>query len=182
MDYYRRVFNGYNKDMAKVISDKQRKFADLIIEGKTQAEAYVEAYGKTNNIASNASNVYRSTLVQNYIKEVKGEAAKQVSDDAVISAKEIIERYVTMADATLWDVLYVDRDKKGNTRLRLKEDADLSNVQEVKLNQYGQITGIRLYDRKAILDKLADIFNVAGEFVDNSIELVISDDLKEYAE
>jgi phage terminase small subunit len=77
-----------------MLTAKQEKFAQCIIEGKSQADAYRIAYPKqkcsNKTIWENASRIYNSTKVQARIKELRDQLAKP----AIMSAQERLE-YLT---------------------------------------------------------------------------------------
>ena len=171
----------YNAIMRK-LTDKQQRFIELVLnEGKNQTEAYIEAYGykgKRETAQSKASRLWGSKSIQDYVVNIQREAVER----STLSAQEIIQRYVKIADASLFDVLEINIDETGEYYLSLKKDADLKNVKSIKMDKLGRPTAIEMYDKRAVLDKLADIFDVAGEFDNNDIVFAVDDELERYKE
>ena len=77
-----------------MLTAKQEKFAQCIIQGKSQADAYREAYPKqkcsNKTIWENASRIYNNSKVQARIKELRDQLAKP----AIMTAQERLE-YLT---------------------------------------------------------------------------------------
>ena len=77
-----------------MLTAKQEKFAQCIIEGKSQADAYRIAYPKqkcsNKTIWENASRIYNSTKVQARIKELRD----QLATHSIMTAQERLE-YLT---------------------------------------------------------------------------------------
>lgn len=170
----------YNANMRKLTA-KQQAFVDYVLnDGKTQTEAYMLAYGtKKKSVAQvKASQAWNGKTIQEYIEEISKEAIEK----STLSAQEIIQRYVKIVDASLFDVLEINIDEDGEYYLSLKKDADLKNVKSIKMDKLGRPTAIEMYDKRAVLDKLADIFDVAGEFDNNDIMFAVDDELERYKE
>lgn len=77
-----------------MLTAKQEKFVQGIIEGKSQADAYREAYPKqkcsNKTIWENSSRIYNNTKVQARLKELRDQMAKP----SIMSAQERLE-YLT---------------------------------------------------------------------------------------
>lgn len=84
------------KPESRELSDQQRRFADFILQGKTQIEAHrLAGYkGKTDNArAASASEILRNPNVAEYLASKRAKAAEKVEIDLTWLIEEAADLY-----------------------------------------------------------------------------------------
>ena len=94
----------------KGLSSKQLAYANHVIEGKTQANAYILAYGKPSdynlqNARSAGQKLYNSKTIQSYIRTQNKKAEKK-------AGLSLAERFQILAD------IAIDENNSPDTRIR----------------------------------------------------------------
>jgi len=149
-----------------MLSQKQEKFVEELIKGKSQREAYREAYGcegwKPESIDNKASKLYQKDEVKaRYQEMIKGSLAK-TGHDAETMRAFIIEKLQQIASGEICDET-------------IEYDAD-NNVLRRKRT-------VKASDRKDALNKLAEYYNVTPDVsVQHEVNVTFVDSLKEYCE
>lgn len=102
------------------LTDKQEKFIEALISGKSQREAYREAYGckgwKDRSIDIKASQLFKSDKVQLRYSELHDDAVKQSGHTAAEVRALIMKQLygITSGDICKEDYVY---DVEGNTEV-----------------------------------------------------------------
>lgn len=161
------------------LTDKQERFVQELIKGKSQREAYRIAYPssrkwKDSNVDSKASALFKNGKVRARFNEIKGKVIKRVEKKAIITAEEIIKEIASIAKDDIGNYLefktvktIVDYDEEGEpiidykTVIELKDskDIDTKNISEVSIGKGGQFK-FKTYRRDTALYKLAEIFGL----------------------
>jgi phage terminase small subunit len=84
------------------LTDKQEKFVQELIKGKSQREAYRIAYPSSikwvdNSVDINASKLFNSTKVQLRYNEIHDRLIKEAEDECIVSAKDVLKELVKIA-------------------------------------------------------------------------------------
>lgn len=147
------AFNKNNYDEYK-LTPKQEKFVELIMEGKSQYEAYIEAYPKAKKWQRNTVDSRASVLVKN--KKI----AKRLEEYNEIRKKKI----EWTRDRALNEINYVlDINKKDIERMVYAYEEDLQR-KELELQKWVQLLTVENIDTNRvqshinqILDDMSDI-------------------------
>jgi hypothetical protein len=90
-----------NKGPTK-LTDKQERFAIAVAEGKTQADAYREAYdtGKMTNksIVENASKLMVNANVAPRIEELRTKVVDNMVKKAIVTVEDTLQAYLKIRD------------------------------------------------------------------------------------
>lgn len=105
--------------MKNKLTDKQEKFAQLVVKYGNQSKAYREAYDVSDTTTTESVNVQASTLMANLnislrVEEIRQEAKKahQIDRDWIINQhKEIIDWYKELKELARKENL--DKEEKG---------------------------------------------------------------------
>lgn len=160
------------------LTDKQERFVQELIKGKSQREAYRIAYPssrkwKDGNVDSKASALFKNGKVRARFNEIKGKVIKRVEKKAIITAEEIIKEIASIAKDDMSNYLefgmknvVVGYDDDGPIRedritvdIKDSKDIDTKNISEISLGKDGQFK-FKLYERDKALFKLAEIFGL----------------------
>ena len=77
----------------KELNPKQRKFAELLVQGHTAKAAYLASYPKCSEAcaATRGSDLKRHPQVKAVVKELRAELAKRITEETVVMLKEALE-------------------------------------------------------------------------------------------
>lgn len=173
-----------------MLTDKQEKFAQLLAIGKSQREAYREAYGckgwKDTSIDCRASKLANNAMVMQRYTELHDLAVAKGADDTAQMRKDLIESHKRILSVNPLDYYEEGVAKNGNTILKPKVDLtgiDTWAIKDVRTNQYGQVIGYTFYEKDRAMDALERLYQLNKEEVnDKGIIFELKDELKEYAE
>ncbi len=165
-------------ELASKLTLKQEKYVQELVKGKTQREAYKAAYNTRKmtdkTIDEKASRLLSQGKVRARYNELKQRLIKEMEDNCIIEAKDIIQELIDIAFDDIGDyvrfgtekqvVAYDDDgdpifDYKTIIELKDSKDIDTKNISEISLSANG-IFKFKMYDRQAALYKLAEIFGL----------------------
>lgn len=127
-------------EMAK-LTDKQEKFIQELIKGKSQREAYRIAYPNSvkwadNAVDVNASKLFNNTKVQLRYNEIKSRLIKEAEDECIVEAKDVLREFARIAFADVTD--YANIVTIPRTQTVWNEDLGEYETKEVP-DRYDQI-------------------------------------------
>lgn len=133
------------------LTPQQEKFAQGIASGKTQADAYREAYPKSrkwsdNAVRVNASKLAADTNVSLMVQEFRDAVSKAAQVETVQVVKEL-------ARVALSDVRKVFKDDGSVMHPREFDDATAAAVASIEFDPEGGFK-IKLWDKNSAADKL----------------------------
>lgn len=186
------------------LTDNQERFVQELIKGKSQREAYRNAYPKSinwtdNAVDSRASRLAKSDKVLTRYNELHDRLIKEAEDECIVTAKEVLRELKRIGFADIKDFLSFRTEK---TVVGYEKDSgepifdyapiielidsgnvDGKAVQEVSLSAKGTFS-FKLHDKMAALDKLGkhlgmftDKVEVKGN-ISNPFERLTTDELK----
>ena len=160
------------------LTQKQEKFVQELIKGKSQREAYKRAYNAKNmkdtTIDSHACRLLKNDKVKARYNELRGKVVKRAEEKAIITAEEVLRGIADIAKDDIGNYLeyktiktLVGYDDEGEpvlgyrTVVDLKDskDIDTSNISEVSIDSKGTFK-FKRYDKDKALYKLADIMGL----------------------
>lgn len=164
--------------MDKRLTQKQERFVQELIKGKSQREAYKAAYNASNmadkTIDEKASRLFKQDKLRARYEQLRDKVIKRTEEKAIITAEEIIREIVNIAKDDVSNYLDfrtekvpVGVDDEGNLikdyRIIIdtkdSKTIDTKNISEVSLGKDGQFK-FKLYERDKALYKLAEIFGL----------------------
>jgi len=127
-------------EMAK-LTDKQEKFVQELIKGKSQREAYRIAYPRSVNwkddaVDQNASKLLKHTKVLPRYEEIKARLIKEAEDECIVEAKDVLKELGRIAFADVTD--YANIITIPRTQTVWNEDLGEYETKEVP-DRYDQI-------------------------------------------
>lgn len=172
--------------MAK-LTDKQEKFVQELIKGKSQREAYKIAY-VADKMSDSAIDVQACKLLNNpkialRYNQLHDRLVKEAEDEAIITAKEVLKELKNIAFDDISNYLsfrtektIVDYDNEGNsimgydTVIELKDSRtiDTRNISEISRGKDGQFK-FKLYCRDNALVQLGRHLGIFEK--DNTLEV-----------
>lgn len=162
----------------KMLTQKQEKFVQELIKGKSQREAYKAAYRagrmKDATIDNKASDLFQK-------KEIKArynELLKACVEDAESIRKLIIDTEIAIVKASFGDLFDLEEDEDGYG-LVTKPKTDLSNfdmraVKSYKYSKDGKVM-FELYDKQLAINKLMELYKIATENEQEDISIVLKE-------
>lgn len=162
------------------LTQKQEKFVQELIKGKSQREAYRTAYPSSLKWKDNVVDVKASELLKNgkvmvRHNELKNKVIRRAEEKAIITAEDIIKEIASIAKDDISNYLefktvqtVVDHDKETGepiidyrTIVDMKDskDIDTKNISEISIGPNGTFK-FKTYCRDAALYKLAEIFGL----------------------
>jgi len=164
--------------MGETLTQKQEKFVQGLIKGKSQRESYKSSYNakkmSDNSIDVNACKLLKNAKVALRYTELNNKIIKRSEEKAIITAEEIIKGIAQIARDDISN--YLNFETREVTigvidNVALKEDRitvdikdsktiDTRNISEVSLGKDGQFK-FKLYERDKALYKLAEMFGLS---------------------
>lgn len=137
------------------LNERQRRFADNVLKGMSQTEAYIEAgYKSRGNAAeTNAARLIGNDKVAAYLADRREKLAEVVMADAADAVREWTQRaFFTFKS------LFAQEIKGPEDILKLPEQTQRL-IKGCKWDQHGNFV-LELVDRDQALDKLSRIFGL----------------------
>lgn len=160
------------------LTQKQERFVQELIKGKSQREAYKAAYNakkmSDNSIDVEANKLLKNPKVSLRYEALKSKVIKRTEEKAIITAEEIIQGIADIAKDDISNYLdfrtekvVVAYDEDGTpimdyrTIVDLKDsrDIDTKNISEVSIGTNGTFK-FKMYCKDTALYKLAEIFGL----------------------
>lgn len=177
-----------NKDN---LTDKQEKFVEELIKGKSQREAYRTAYPncKSNDKTTDetASKLFAVPKVYTRYKELHDRLMERATQDAIMSAEEVLKELSILGRAKIDDFLKVDDTeyivgaREDGTQIKQvlrtveifrTEDIDKDKIKAIsEIRQTKDGIALKLNDKQKALETLGRHW---GLFVDKQ-ELAITE-------
>ena len=161
-----------------LLTQKQEKFVQELIKGKSQRQAYKAAYNAKNmadkTIDEKACRLIKQDKVKARFEEIRGKVVKRAEAKAIITAEEVLRGIADIAKDDIGNYLeyktvntVVEHDENGEpvidygTVIDLKDskDVDTKNIAEVSISSRGTFT-FKLYGKDKALYKLADLMGL----------------------
>ena len=173
------------------LTDKQERFVQELIKGKSQREAYRAAYPKSikwedNSVDINASQLFSGTKVKLRYNEIHDRLVKEAEDECIVDAKMVLKELANIAFANVTDYINVKKDTDGegkttssidiNDTTKLEENkkaalAEISTTQTgIKIKQHDKVKALELLGKhlKLFTDKVESSVTVNGALTDLS--------------
>lgn len=160
------------------LTQKQEKFVQELIKGKSQREAYKRAYNAKNmkdtTINSHACRLLKNDKVKARYNELRGKVVKRAEEKAIITAEEVLRGIASIAKDDIKNYLsfktgegVVGYDSDGEpiidhriiVDLKNSDDIDTSNISEISIDSKGTFK-FKRYCKDKALYKLADIMGL----------------------
>jgi phage terminase small subunit len=160
------------------LTQKQEKFVQELIKGKSQREAYKKAYNaknmSDNSIDVNASKLLKNTKVALRYNELRTKVVKRAEEKAIITAEEVIKGIADIARDDIKNYLsfktvqtVVAHDDNGEpiidyrtiVDMKDSDDIDTGNISEISIGPNGTFK-FKTYCKDKALYKLADIMGL----------------------
>lgn len=161
------------------LTDKQEKFVQELLKGKSQRMAYRIAYPKSlkwkdYSVDIKASLLFKTDKVRIRYEELKSKLISRSESRAIITAEEIIQGIASIAKDDISNYLdfyvedvYVGLDKDDNPIIRPRTIIDLKDSREIDTKNISEISvgrdgtfKFKRYAKDKALYKLADIFGL----------------------
>ena len=162
------------------LTDKQERFVQELLKGKSQRVAYRIAYPKSlkwkdESVDQVASRLIKSVKVISRYEELKSKLISRAESRAIITAEEIIQGIASIAKDDISNYLdfykgndqTLDHDADGNPIIQnrividIKDSRtiDTKNISEISVGKDGTFK-FKTYCKDKALYKLADIFGL----------------------
>ena len=175
------------------LTEKQEKFVQELVKGKSQREAYKEAYEKSRlwkdtAVDTQASILFKNSKVLERYNELMDRLVKESEDECIVTAKEVLRELKRIGFADIKDYLsyktaktVVDRDPQtGEPVIDYQQIIDVLDsdqvdgrvIQEVSIKR-GTFT-FKMYDKMAALDKLGKTLGMFTDKIETSGETTVN--------
>jgi len=175
------------------LTEKQEKFIQELVKGKSQREAYKEAYEKSRlwkdtAVDTQASILFKNSKVLERYNELMDRLVKESEDECIVTAKEVLRELKRIGFADIKDYLsyktaktVVDRDPQtGEPVIDYQQIIDVLDsdqvdgrvIQEVSIKR-GTFT-FKMYDKMAALDKLGKTLGMFTDKIETSGETTVN--------
>ena len=162
----------------KGLTNNQELFCQELMKGKSQRQAYLSAYPrsqkwKPSNVDSKASQLVKSDKVSARLKELREEQ----QDDVSRIREKIIETYENILKADIGDFYTVMPDEQGNITLEIVDLAkvDTRAIQEITFVNGGKVK-IKLYSKTDAAKGLENLLGLNEQKVDAEVIIKVSDE------
>lgn len=186
--------------MPRGLTDKQEKFVQALIIGKSQRESYKKAYPKCKatdkTVDEMASKLFNLHKVNARYKELHDRLVAEAEEESIISAKEVLREIKSIAFDDIKNYLDFRTEKTQVSEIEgepviayapivdMKDsrEIDTKNVAEVSIGANGAFK-FKMYCRDTALYKLADILGLSkeqgGKAPDNGLTAAIRESAQE---
>lgn len=140
MPKFVRIKEGYKDQL--MLTDKQERFVEELIKGKSQREAYKIAYDaekmKDTSIDNKASELFKKVEIRGRYEELRAGSIAKSGDDAESMRAFIIEQLKKIASGELCEST-TEYDAEGNITKQKKtvKPADVKNAMDKLAEFYG---------------------------------------------
>lgn len=168
--------------MAK-LTDKQEKFVQELLKGKSQREAYKASYSVKNmtdkSIDETASKLFKNVKVNTRYNELHDKLVKKAEDECIVTATDVLKELTKIGFANITDYLevkemevvtgYDKSDKPIINNMKMVDVYETARVHKEKLGAIAEIKqtkdgiAIKMHDKVKALE---DIAKHLGMFVD----------------
>ena len=144
-----------------MLTQKQEKFVEELIKGRSQREAYKAAYNtsrmKDQSIDVSASRLFAKANVRLRYEELRKLSESKTADDAASVRAKIIALHNEIIDVDVFD--YIDNTEDG---VQLKEEALRGSGKAIKAIWYDTRGNLRVefYDKQISAQKLVELYGL----------------------
>ena len=178
------------------LTEKQEKFVQELVKGKSQREAYKEAYEKSRlwkdtAVDTQASILFKNSKVLERYNELMDRLVKESEDECIVTAKEVLRELKRIGFADIKDYLsyktaktVVERDPvTGEPVIDYQQIIDVLDsdqvdgrvIQEVSIKR-GTFT-FKMYDKMAALDKLGKTLGMFTDKIETTGETTVNSNI-----
>jgi phage terminase small subunit len=175
------------------LTDRQERFVQELIKGKSQREAYKLAGYKVDKmkdkiIDEKASRVFANDKVRARYEEIRSKLVKEAEEECIVSAKEVLRELKHIAFDDIKNYLDFKTvktqvginnvtgepilDYKVVVDLKDSSTIDTRSISEVSIGADGQFK-FKLYNKESTLEKLAKHLGMFVDKVEISGEVVV---------
>lgn len=173
--------------MAK-LTDKQEKFVQELLKGKSQREAYKASYNaekmKDNVIDIKASELFKNGKVKVRYDELKDKLVKKAEDECIVTATDVLRELTKIGFANITDYLevkemeivtgYDKNDKPIINNMKIVDVYETARIHKEKLGAIAEIKqtkdgiAIKMHDKVKALEDIAKHLGMFVEKVEHS--------------
>jgi phage terminase small subunit len=164
----------------KGLTNNQELFCQELMKGKSQRQAYLAAYPrsqkwKPESVDREASILKKKPKVSQRIEELREEQL----DDVSKIRNTIIDTYETILKANIGDYYTTDIDEQGNITLNVVDlqKVDTRAIQEISFVNGGKVK-IKLYSKTDASKGLENLLGLNEQKVDAEVSIKIEDNFE----
>lgn len=166
-----------------MLTAKQEKFVQGLIEGKSQREAYKAAYDaermKDSTIDDTASKLLKKPEIAHRYKELRHASEDKAADDATTIRAKIIQLYSDIAFKTPNMYYEMGENRNGDLVPMLREDfleCDGPPIKSISYDSRGNLK-LEFYDRTVGADRLREMYGMEAQQSEQvSVKIEIPDE------
>lgn len=165
----------------KGLTNNQELFCQELMKGKSQRQAYLVAYPrsqkwKPESVDREASILKKKPKVFQRLKELREEQL----DDVSKIRNTIIDTYETILKANIGDYYTTDVDEQGNITLNVVDlqKVDTRAIQEISFVNGGKVK-IKLYSKTDASKGLENLLGLNEQKVDAEVSIKIEDNFED---
>ena len=165
----------------KGLTNNQELFCQELMKGKSQRQAYLVAYPrsqkwKPESVDREASILKKKPKVFQRLKELREEQL----DDVSKIRNTIIDTYETILKANIGDYYTTDIDEQGNLTLNVVDlqKVDTRAIQEISFVNGGKVK-IKLYSKTDASKGLENLLGLNEQKVDAEVSIKIEDNFED---
>lgn len=166
-----------------MLTPKQEKFVQGLIEGKSQREAYKAAYDagnmKDETIDRNACALMKNNKVATRYSELRHASEDKAADDATTIRAKIIQLYSDIAFKTPNMYYEMGENRNGDWVPMLREDfleCDGPPIKSISYDSRGNLK-LEFYDRTVGADRLREMYGMEAQQSEQvSVKIEIPDE------
>lgn len=177
--------------MAK-LTDKQEKFVQELLKGKSQREAYRIAYPTSNKWKENivdikASQLFSNDMVKLRYNELHDKIIKKAENECIVTATDVLRELTKIGFANITDYLevkemevvtgYDKNDKPVINNMKMVDVYETARIHKEKLGAIAEIKqtkdgiAIKMHDKVKALEDIAKHLGMFVEKVEHSGEI-----------
>lgn len=201
---------GEKKNSAMKITPNQERFIELLIEGKSQREAYRTAYpnckSSDKTVDETASKLFAQPKVYARYEKLRSRLVQEAEDECIVTAKDVLRELAAVAMANGSDFAQVikqeyltdviDDDGETHQEIRTYKTVEVFETKNIPEERRAAIAGyeqtreglkVKTHDKVKALELLGRYFKLFTDKTELSgkdggdIKIALSDEVKDYA-
>ena len=176
-----------NSGKRAALTDKQERFVQELIKGKSQREAYRIAYPTSlkwsdKTVDETACRLFNKPKVHARYDQLHDRLVKEAEDDCIVDAKMVLKELANIAFANVTDFVNVEVDERGS-KVKINNTATLPDDKKAALAEIGTTqAGIRIkqHDKVKALELLGKHLKLFTDKVETEVNGNINNPLSEF--
>lgn len=177
-----------NSGRRAALTDKQERYVQELIKGKSQRDAYKTAYPSSlkwsdKTVDEAACRLFNNSKVNARYHQLHDRLIKEAEDDCIVDAKAVLKELSNIAFANVTDFVNVESDELGS-KVKINNTATLPDDKKAALAEIGTTqAGIRIkqHDKVKALELLGKHLKLFTDKVETELSGNVNNPLADFS-